>query len=87
LTSAGHSDWKLPSICEFQGLIDYSSPSGWALSQNNKDVLNFATGTYWTNDAVAHDSSSAWIWYPQYGFINYASKTATPRHVRCVRSL
>ncbi len=68
---AGHTDWRLPTLAELQGIVDYEDAStpvalapfeiGCNSSCDAAACSCTATGLYWTDDLVTINSENAWV--------------------------
>lgn len=97
LTLNDYRDWRLPTLPELFGIIDYERYE----PAIDKHIQNVASGFYWTDSKVVPDTSGffsnmfggsdekaeateAWVVY----FLDGTTETATfstDGHVRCVR--
>jgi hypothetical protein len=81
LTLAGHTDWRLPTVRELGGIVDYSR-------RNPAIDAAFFPGTsssgYWSSSSYAYNTYNAWIVYFNDGYVNYNYKTNN-YYARCVR--
>jgi hypothetical protein len=80
----GANDWRLPSVAELQGIVDYSAVfPGPAI--DSQFFLQADNGTYWTGNAHATDPGSAWVIYFEDGRI-FSNPRGSRFKVRLVRS-
>lgn len=79
LRLAGHKDWRLPTIQELQGIVDYSRSSP-AINP----IFHIENSHYWSSTTIANDSYDAWNVNFNYGHVGYGYKSGY-RYVRAVR--
>lgn len=78
LTTEGSSDWRLPTIGEYQSITDFTTYN------NATQVPGFAQDDYyWSSTEFAGYPSNAWFWYTYYGSIDSNGKD-NQLLVRCV---
>jgi hypothetical protein len=68
---AGHTDWRLPTLAELQGILDYTDgtapvtnavfDTGCSSSCTGITCSCAAADLYWTNDLVTSISGNAWL--------------------------
>ena len=75
----GHNDWRIPSVKELQGIMDYSK-AGLASSVPGST----AAANYWSSTTFAGVSSLAWLVNFSDGFVNNDDKNNS-LSVRAVR--
>lgn len=54
----GYSDWKLPTISQLQGIVNYDDNS-WAIDTRFFDYTHLTAG-YWTSNSLANNNSYSW---------------------------
>jgi hypothetical protein len=99
LNLGSFSDWRLPTLKELFGIVDYTRYE----PAVNENIKNVAAGFYWSSSLVVADSggfisnlfgytdekvepTEAWVIYFLDGSIETATFT-TDGHVRCVRGV
>ena len=80
LNIAGHDNWRLPTIQELQGLVDYER-----YDPAIDPIFHCASGYYGSGSTYASNQSYAWHVGFYGGYVGYASKTFG-YYVRCVRT-
>jgi len=81
----GKTDWRLPTVDELQGLVDYGVDSSTDKPTIDETYFpNTVNWVYWTSSPLVGDSSVAW--YVDFGFGNvYYDSRYYDLHVRLVR--
>ncbi len=84
---ANHCDWRLPSIVELQGIVDFSAP-GCGSGSPCIDPTFGPTQSfyYWSATTIAGHPTDAWYVSFDGGFAFNEGKTAAGLYVRAVRS-
>ena len=93
---AGHGDWRMPTMKDFEKMAGWTASNPWSQGANsattnidsNKDAWNtaFPYGDYWSSVARSSDSGAWGMYSGGNGTANYnwTNKTTT-RNVRCVQ--
>jgi hypothetical protein len=78
LWAGGHDDWRLPTIAELVGIVDYTRviPA--------TTMPGMSSDTLWSSSSHVGSASGAWYVYFYSGYVHFSSETST-FHVRCVR--
>ncbi len=76
LDFAGHTDWRMPTLEEYQAVIQGSGtyPLDWLQPQGFIHSYS-SPGTYWSSTTYAGDASYAWYIGMLFGSVAYNSKT------------
>ncbi|RMX07086.1 DUF1566 domain-containing protein [Vandammella animalimorsus] len=89
----GFSDWRLPTVRELQGLVDYSKPhpgptidTDWFPHTRADNDYGYWRGGYWTSESVAGVPAGAWLVYFHFGYVSYYLRYYDVGAVRLVRS-
>ena len=75
----GHADWRVPTILELQGIVDYSKDytvPGDGPSIDSAWFINTIAYNYWSSSAFAGDASLAWNVDFKCGVVGYCSRSA-----------
>ena len=75
----GHADWRLPTILELQGIVDYSKDytlPGDGPAIDSAWFINTIAYNYWSSSAFAGDASLAWNVDFKCGVVGYCSRSA-----------
>jgi len=89
-TTAGHTDWRLPTRGEAISMLDYSCDDTvrpHCQSDFNNNALNWVNGAangYWTSTTRADDTAVAYAILASVGYLSLNAKTSS-KFVRCVR--
>ena len=75
--TGGHTDWRLPTIKELLGVINYDK-------HTPATGLPDARSCYWSSSSYAGGTAGAWSVNFNSGSVDGLDKTA-PYYVRCVR--
>lgn len=88
----GKKDWRLPTVDELQGLVDYGVDVRTSKPMIDETYFpNTASYAYWTSSPVVGDSNYAWhsgyAWHVSFsdGYVIYGYLRNLPVHVRLVR--
>jgi hypothetical protein len=90
---AGHTDWRVPTVDELLGILDYgqSLPATPAMFRSNcerdcsaTECSCTASGFYWSSTTSLDGKGTAWLAFFGYGYVRSLEKT-TDAHVRAVR--
>ena len=90
-TTAGLTDWRLPTAIEAVTMLDYScndTVTSICSSDYNNSALNWANGSassYWTSTTLPDNPTGAYIIVANNGGLSNDTKTNSS-FVRCVRS-
>ena len=82
LVFSTYNDWYLPSISDFEKIIDYSN-----IKSNNamqKEFKNVKSSYYWSSTEDIANNMNAWIMYVNDGESSQSEKS-NKLYVRCVR--
>jgi len=89
LTTAGHTDWHLPTAVEGITMLDYgcAAAGGNCYSDFQNNALSWSTTSsyYWTSTTRPESTGYAYILIVDNGLVDNGVKTNT-LYVRCVRS-
>jgi len=75
----GHADWRVPTIIELQGIVDYSKDytvAGDGPAIDSAWFINTIADNYWSSSAFAGDASQAWNVDFRCGTVGYCSRNA-----------
>lgn len=79
----GHSDWRLPSIRELQGIVNYGN-YGPAISTTY--FPSTQSSFYWSSTAYDNNAAVAWVVEFTFGAVRYVTTVPTTmKYARCVR--
>ena len=81
LTLGGFTNWRLPTIQELRGIVDYSM----SYPSINSIFINGDSNYYWSSNTSASYSLGAWIIYFGNGNDEYYDKSMS-NYIRCVRT-
>jgi Leucine-rich repeat (LRR) protein len=79
----GYDNWRLPTVDELQGLVDYSEAYSPIIDRTW--FPNTQQPWYWTGTGYANDSNYVWVVYFGYGDFFYYDSRSRGGHVRLVR--
>lgn len=81
LSLGGHTDWRLPTSTELEGIVDYgkSSPS------INGVFINTSSRNYWSSTTRVDRTGNAWRVFFSIGTVGNRNKDYSD-YVRCVRA-
>lgn len=74
----GHADWRVPTILELQGIVDYSKDHslGDGPAIDSAWFINSISENYWSSTALAGDASQAWNVDFRCGVVGYCGRNA-----------
>ena len=89
LTLGTHTDWRLPTIDELRGIVDYNSlnPSIDISEFFNTSTYFYQTSTSYTTSFMPSNSNTMWVINFRYGTEAVGGKVDPYIFVRCVRAI
>jgi len=81
LSLGGYTDWRLPTVKELKGLVDYGKTN----SAISITFENITSSHYWSSTTDEEDKDFAWYVRFDSGYV-YDSNKSDNHYVRCVRT-
>ena len=81
LSLGGHTDWRLPTSTELEGILDYSK---YHPAIDTTYFNNVSSNHYWSSTTYEVNKDNAWIVFFSYGYV-YDNRKGNNYYVRCVR--
>jgi len=82
LTLGGYTDWRLPTVTELEGIVDYSKEHP---SIDTAYFNHVSSSGYWSSSTWENYKGNAWIVYFDNGDVGLDQLKKINHYVRCVR--